>query len=236
VYRKLEGFVLLRKGAHILLKYGYNSDKQFAEAIHCNIQDAARIQKRLRRQGFVESTPGSHKAGFSQTGKPKFTAVKSGENRVKLYKTYFEPTFEIAHHFTLLERQLPDATLNTQSLPLSIGSQLSLSSLDGVKSKFNDTAKRSITRTEDLAIAPLSIDDEFLQRPPRDNYNLRNISPPQPASCQELQQVVVKSTSKRSRSSLDKEECEARPEHKRLRSSRSQTSLNVALRSPSPMH
>ena len=235
MYRKLEGFVLLRKGAHILLKCGYNSDKQFAEAIHCNVQDAARIQKRLRRQGFVESTPGSHKAGFPQMGKPRFTAVKGGENRAKLYKTYFEPTFEIAHHFALPERQLPDATLNSQFLPLSLGSQQSLSSLRDFKSKFNDKAERPITRTQDPAITPLSMDEEFLQRLPRGNYNLRNISPTPPASCQELQPVVVKSTSKRSRSSLDKGEDEARSEHKRLRSSRSQISLNVALRSPSPM-
>jgi len=234
IYRKLEGFALLRKGAHVLLEYGYNNDRQFAEAIHCNIQDAARIQKRLRREGFVEATPGSHSAGFSRTGKPKFTASKSGENRARLFKTYFEPTFEIGHHFALPERQLPDETFNTQFLPVSVESQLGPDSLGVSRSKSYHSTDQLNPKTQDIAIVQPSNGNRLLKNFPRITHNLRGAQPSQIESTNQPQ-VVVKSTSKRTRPSTETGEMESRSERKRLRSSRSQIALDVALRSPSPM-
>ncbi|KAF2401012.1 DNA-binding protein [Trichodelitschia bisporula] len=108
--RELEHFILLRKGVHVIMEWGYNNDREFSEALHCDIQTASGVAKHLRQEGFLVCTPGSKKRGFSQSGKPRFCAVSKSSDYERMLKRYFDPTYKIAHHLDLPASVVRDNT------------------------------------------------------------------------------------------------------------------------------
>lgn len=230
VYRKLEGFTLLRKGAYILLEHGYTNDKLFAEKMHCNVQDASRVQKRLRNEGFLEPTPGSHKAGFWRTGKPKFMMAQAEEARKSLHKTYFEPTFEIGHYFSFPDKHFPETALTTQfPLPPS-ASQLTLDPISTAQPRVIPGSSFLAQEEENILDIPPA--EEEFGSPPRKTYRVRRSKLSPLPSSQQPTKIIgkQKNTAKRS---LEDATNNVRSE-KRLRSSRGLSSINVGLKSPSP--
>ena len=54
--------------------------------------------KEFKKEGYLKDTPGSHDKGFSRKGVSKYTAERSQAQITKMYKCYFDPMTNIAHH------------------------------------------------------------------------------------------------------------------------------------------
>ena len=67
----------------------------------CDAKTAQEVTRRLRAEGYLSATPGSHSKGFSQKKLPQFVVVRSELQKERMKQTYFSPLADIAHHVGL---------------------------------------------------------------------------------------------------------------------------------------
>lgn len=52
----------------------------------------------LKKQGFLQATPGNKSKGFLEKGLPKYSIPQSQEVREKIRREIFDPLAKIEHH------------------------------------------------------------------------------------------------------------------------------------------
>ncbi|QDS74976.1 hypothetical protein FKW77_005197 [Venturia effusa] len=184
---ELEHLTLLRKGASIAIKNGVHGDRQFAEALHCDVQTAAKLIKHLKNEGLLHREKNASKAGFKKTGKPMWYVPQDEEQRLKMLNMYFDPTSKVAHHFEI-PHQIPDTAMTTQfplppkdTLGAKDGSALPDDTLDGepigvsdsleVDKRLTGQAKTPVTtnhETQSESPAKTSVQDAQRSEPTRE--------------------------------------------------------------------
>ena len=81
-------------------------DTLLLTAADCDVKTAHDLTRRLRAEGYLTATPGSHSRGFSLKGLPKYLVVKTRDQMDEMRKTYFNPLARIAHHVGLIRSNL----------------------------------------------------------------------------------------------------------------------------------
>ncbi|KAI9741347.1 MAG: DNA binding protein [Cirrosporium novae-zelandiae] len=79
----------------------------FSESLGCSNQTAAIVRKRLKTEGYLMDTPGSHDKNFNSKNLPKFRAINTPAQVEKRNRNYFDPLLKVAHHFDNLHPTLP---------------------------------------------------------------------------------------------------------------------------------
>ncbi|PGH02712.1 hypothetical protein AJ80_08809 [Polytolypa hystricis UAMH7299] len=97
---EMDTLVLLRRALKIIIEEGYqNRLKEFANKLHCNGQTVLQVTDMLKKQGYIQATPGSKSRGFMDKGLPKYRIPDNPEVRDRLRKEIFNPLAKIAHHY-----------------------------------------------------------------------------------------------------------------------------------------
>ncbi|EZF35487.1 hypothetical protein H101_00974 [Trichophyton interdigitale H6] len=108
VFRQIETLVLLRQALKIIIEDGYPSRaKEFAQRLHCSGNEVVQITDLLRKNGFLEPTPGSKRRGFAEKGLPRFRVPDSENIRHRLRNEIFNPLAQISHHYMIPSTQDP---------------------------------------------------------------------------------------------------------------------------------
>ncbi|EEQ30460.1 conserved hypothetical protein [Microsporum canis CBS 113480] len=108
VFRQIETLVLLRQALKIIIEDGYPLRiRDFAQSLHCSGNEVVQITDLLRKNGFLQATPGSKSRGFAEKGLPKFRVPDSEETRQRLRNEIFNPLAKISHHYII--PSTPDA-------------------------------------------------------------------------------------------------------------------------------
>ncbi|EFQ97393.1 hypothetical protein MGYG_00433 [Nannizzia gypsea CBS 118893] len=102
VFRQIETLVLLRQALKIIIEDGYPSRvKEFSQKLHCSGNEVVQITDLLRKNGFLQPTPGSKSRGFAEKGLPRFRVPGSEEIKHRLRNEIFNPLAKISHHYTI---------------------------------------------------------------------------------------------------------------------------------------
>ncbi|OAL62938.1 hypothetical protein A7C99_5323 [Trichophyton rubrum] len=108
VFRQIETLVLLRQALKIIIEDGYPLRvKEFAQRLHCSGNEVVQITDLLRKNGFLEPTPGSKRRGFAEKGLPRFRVPDSENIRHRLRNEIFNPLAKISHHYMIPSTQDP---------------------------------------------------------------------------------------------------------------------------------
>lgn len=67
-------------------------------AADCNGHTAVQVTDLLKKQGYLQDTPGSKKKGFAKTGLSRFMVPDSERVRQRLREEIFNPWVKLAHH------------------------------------------------------------------------------------------------------------------------------------------
>ena len=59
---------------------------------------AGPLYHHLKNEGYVVTASGSHRAGYSASGKAQFVAVQAGPDHDKMLRNLFDPLMHISHH------------------------------------------------------------------------------------------------------------------------------------------
>ncbi|KAF3490534.1 uncharacterized protein GIQ15_00051 [Arthroderma uncinatum] len=100
ISRQIETLVLLRQALKIIIEKGYPLRvKDFSQKLHCSGNEVVQITELLRKNGFLQPTPGSKQRGFAEKGLPRFRVPDSEETRRRLRQEIFNPLAKISHHY-----------------------------------------------------------------------------------------------------------------------------------------
>ncbi|TQB76114.1 DNA binding protein [Monascus purpureus] len=92
--------VLLRRALVIILDEGYPSTvSAFTQKLHCNGHTVIQVTDLLRKQGFLQPTPGYKSKGFLRKGLPKFNIPQSEDVRRRMEREILDPMAKIRHHY-----------------------------------------------------------------------------------------------------------------------------------------
>ncbi|KAF2770537.1 hypothetical protein EJ03DRAFT_335497 [Teratosphaeria nubilosa] len=94
----LKELAMRRRGMDFALMHGVKSSKQFAKDMGLEIWQATPVYQHLKNMKYIVEASGSHKPGYSQTGKPLYVAARSGEEHEDMMQKLFDPTLHIEHH------------------------------------------------------------------------------------------------------------------------------------------
>ncbi|KAK2826886.1 hypothetical protein FQN49_007357 [Arthroderma sp. PD_2] len=102
ISRQIETLVLLRQALRIIIEEGYPLRiRDFSQKLHCSGNEVVQITELLRKNGFLQPTPGSKRRGFAEKGLPRFRVPDSEETRQRLRQEIFNPLAKISHHYMI---------------------------------------------------------------------------------------------------------------------------------------
>ncbi|KKK13584.1 hypothetical protein AOCH_002751 [Aspergillus ochraceoroseus] len=138
ILHEVKKLTLVRRTLRVILEEGYPCRTAlFSEKTHCSGSTVIQITNRLRKEGFLQPTPGSKSKGFLRKGLPKFRVPHSEDIRQRMKREILDPMVKIQHHYTKqfphdsLEAPSPPATdLNNLSTPNSQQEEISASGYD----------------------------------------------------------------------------------------------------------
>ncbi|KAB8079477.1 meiosis specific protein Hop1 [Aspergillus leporis] len=98
--QEMNSLVLLRRALRIILDEGFpNKIGDFTQKLHCNGQTIIQITDILKKQKFLQPTPGYKLKGFSRRGLPKFSITQSDDVRQRMAREILHPMVKIQHHY-----------------------------------------------------------------------------------------------------------------------------------------
>ncbi|KAE8386892.1 meiosis specific protein Hop1 [Aspergillus alliaceus] len=121
--QEMNTLVLLRRALRIILDEGFpHKTTDFTQKLHCNGQTIIQITEILKKQGYLQPTPGYKMKGFARRGLPKYSLSQSENVRQRLTREVFHPMVKIKHHYVPKSPDDPniiDQNHTSQSLDLS---------------------------------------------------------------------------------------------------------------------
>ncbi|KAH9810921.1 HORMA domain [Teratosphaeria destructans] len=105
-----------RRGMDFALLHGLKSMKQFAKDMDLESWEAMPVYQHLKNMKYIVEASGSHKPGYSQTGKPLYVAARSGEEHEDMMQKLFDPTLHIEHHYHLPSISMRQSSLSRRLL------------------------------------------------------------------------------------------------------------------------
>ncbi|KAF7594337.1 DNA binding protein [Aspergillus hancockii] len=98
--QEMDSLVLLRRALKIILDEGFpNKISDFTQKLHCNGQTIVQITEILKKQRFIQPTPGYKLKGFSRRGLPKFSIFQSHDVHQRMTREILHPMVKIKHHY-----------------------------------------------------------------------------------------------------------------------------------------
>jgi hypothetical protein len=64
----------------------------------CNGHTVVQVTDLLRKQGFLQATPGCKSKGFLEKGLPKYSIPRSPEMKERIRREILDPMVKIKHH------------------------------------------------------------------------------------------------------------------------------------------
>ncbi|KAK5131638.1 hypothetical protein LTR08_000765 [Meristemomyces frigidus] len=113
---KVRALALKRRGMHLALRKGLTTQREFADELDLEGATANPVYQYLKTQGYVVAATGTHKAGYKQSGKPLFVAVKEGVGHERMLQALFDPLLHISHHYQLPTKAAMQHSSLTQRL------------------------------------------------------------------------------------------------------------------------
>ncbi|KAN0083657.1 HORMA domain containing protein [Elaphomyces granulatus] len=164
--QELNTIVLLRRALGIIIREGYpNRVAVFSHKLHCNGHTVVQVTDLLRKQGFLQATPGCKSKGFLEKGLPKYSIPRSPEMKERIRREILDPMVKIKHHYVQCKRsQIPQNTSDPALPP----------SYDGVapppdvaQNSSGDLCQNGLIDVPSLHAVSLAHKDHISQSPPQ---------------------------------------------------------------------
>ncbi|KAL1964046.1 hypothetical protein VTN77DRAFT_7592 [Rasamsonia byssochlamydoides] len=101
VLQEVTSIVLMRRALNIIETEGYpNKVSDFAEKLHCTARTVTQVTNLLKKNKYLQATPGSKSRGFPAKGLPRFIVPQTEEMQQRLKSEVWDPYAKIVHYYT----------------------------------------------------------------------------------------------------------------------------------------